>query len=345
MLLFPVRLKYPYLKPVWAMLVMLFVMAAVFPLEIAGFVEPERWGLMSRANEPWRLMTHMFLHGGFQHLLLNLTFFAVFGQIVNATLGSRLFVAVCLVCGLCSAALELLLDPRLASIPSIGFSGVLMGLVVLGCAWVPRIKVRFVFWFVFMLGFIEFSVWSLAATFLVLDVSAIVFTDWMKEGSAHWGHLGGVVGGLVCFAIVRAFRAAELRGFVVREPKTLLQWSILRRRKRLAPGGVCVLCLHCGFPHTVKERPGAGAELKCVSCGRKGTEFLEGDPSFLRRRRLCGWVLLGCLIAALAAGFLSQRAPHTNRQRAAPAAEHSTSSASAAPKSVSPSPAITPRVK
>ena len=319
MMFFPFRLRYTYLKPVYATITILFLMILVFILQLAGTIDHERWGLMNGVSQPERILMHSFLHGGVLHLLVNAAAFVVFAQIINAALGWALFLLVCTACATTSAALELLLDHRLYLIPSIGMSGVIGGLVVLSCFWLPRVKVTFVFWFVLMFGFIDFAIWGVAGTWVLTDAFRVLFTNWEGQGVAYWGHLGGFAGGFLCFLVCRAFGVAELTGFFVAPARKASRRRLFRRlqaaRKDTArpeAPAMTATCLRCGFPSLLKEPPGKKG-LRCRHCGQSSRQIRETstDPALRKSRLAFGFVLGGITAALFVVCWLVMRPPIT----------------------------------
>jgi len=306
MLFLPFRLKYAYRKPVYATLAILLLVLGAYVLQMAGVAQARRWGLMTGQGQVERLVTHAFLHGGLLHLIANVCCFLVFAQVVNAAVGSGLFLAACALSCFSSAALELWLDPRLGTLPGLGLSGVIAGLVVIGSLWIPKVKVTFFFWFILMFGFVDFPVWSVAGTWVITDLYRVSFTDWKEQGTAYWGHVGGFAGGWIAYLVLRRFRVVELRGFLVapyRSKRRLPGLRKLRARKvegtgtpeEGAPPGAT--CLRCGFTMLLKEPPGDKA-LRCPVCGQQSGAAPPDDTGLRRRKIACGAVL-GVLALAL----------------------------------------------
>lgn len=298
-MIFPFGLRYAYFKPVHATLVLLLLCSAVYALELFGVADPDRWGLMREGGQPERLVTHAFLHGPPWHLVLNMLALIVFGQLVNAAVGSGLFLLVCAVVTFSSSALELALDERLIVIPSVGFSGILSGLALIGCLWLPRVKIRFIVWYLFMFGFAEFTAWSVGATWLASDLFMTLFTDWRAERTAYLGHLGGFGGGLICFLVMRHFRVAELTGFLVETLTDKTRKRFIRRLRFLKSSAPeadetsyrISTCLRCGHEALLME-PMGDKPLKCLGCGRASREVRSReDAGFKVRRRRCAAAL------------------------------------------------------
>ena len=97
-------------------------------------------------GQPWRLLTNIFLHGGFNHLFLNMLMLMVCGPVVERKFGRINFVVIYVVSGLLASLTSALwyaqhqvlqpnLDlfglgfaPQLQTVVSVGASGALMGM-------------------------------------------------------------------------------------------------------------------------------------------------------------------------------------------------------------------------
>ena len=58
--------------------------------------------------QPWQLVTHMFLHGGFSHIFFNMLALWMFGAVLENVWGSKRFLVFYLICGLGAALMHLL---------------------------------------------------------------------------------------------------------------------------------------------------------------------------------------------------------------------------------------------
>jgi membrane associated rhomboid family serine protease len=156
------------------------------------------------------ILTSMFLHGGFLHLLGNLWFLWIFGPSIESALGSRRFVALYLVSGIAAALAQAALHP-LAHIPMLGASGAISGVLAAYVSLFPRRRID-TFAFVFVL--------PIPALFIVLEWFAINLLRGIGSlnhtggGVAWWAHIGGFLAGLV---LVRMLFPAALPRPVPRE--------------------------------------------------------------------------------------------------------------------------------
>ena len=74
------------------------------------------------------LITHMFLHGGWFHIIGNMWFLWVFGDNVEDAMGSARFIAFYLLSGLAAAAAQIISEPS-AAVPMVGASGAIGGVM------------------------------------------------------------------------------------------------------------------------------------------------------------------------------------------------------------------------
>ena len=171
------------------------------------------YGVVPADFRPPTLVTSMFLHGSWLHVIGNMWYLWIFGDNVEDRLGHGRFVAFYLLCGIAAAFGQILSDP-LSRLPTIGASGAIAG--VLGAYFVlyPRSRVLtlvplFIFWelieipAIFLLGF-----WFLMQLF---SAGAIAVTSSAGGGGiAFTAHVAGFVAGA---AGVFVFRRRERAGW------------------------------------------------------------------------------------------------------------------------------------
>ena len=162
------------------------------------------------ATDPGRqtehLITSMFLHGSWMHLLGNMWFLWLFGNNVEDSMGRLPFLIFYLICGLAAAMGQVLTSPN-SAIPMVGASGAISG--VMGAYLVLYPKVRVFAWVI--LGFFVTSValpaWMmLGYWFLIQFVSGLAAFGGDVGGVAFWAHVGGFVAGVV---LVKIFARAD----------------------------------------------------------------------------------------------------------------------------------------
>ncbi len=140
------------------------------------------------------ILTSMFLHAGWMHLLGNVWFLWVFGPSVEEALGPRRFAALYAVAGVAAALAQAALDP-LSRVPMIGASGAIGGVLAAYVSLHPLRRIETLA-FVFLV--------PIPALFFVLEWFAINLLNGVASvsggGVAWWAHIGGFLAGL---ALVR----------------------------------------------------------------------------------------------------------------------------------------------
>ena len=150
---------------------------AMFPPESPLF----RW---------WQIITHMFMHGGFWHILFNMYTLFLFGMVVERTIGTKKFLVYYFLCGLGAAALHIgvqSLSGASLYVPTLGASGAVYGVLLAYAYLFPDSKLTMLFPPV-----------TLSAKWMVLiflGIELITGITGTAEGVAHFAHLGGALMG------------------------------------------------------------------------------------------------------------------------------------------------------
>ncbi|MEI7766905.1 MAG: rhomboid family intramembrane serine protease [Phycisphaerae bacterium] len=148
---------------------------------------------------PLGLFTHVFVHGGLDHLLGNMLFLFVFGNAVNAKVGHwqylTLYMAAGIVAGLSwvifgSSELTYLGS---ADIPAVGASGAIMGIVGMFLILYPLNDVCFFYVFILQFGTVRISARWVIALYLIFDIWGLLQAD---NNIAYQAHVGGALFGL-----------------------------------------------------------------------------------------------------------------------------------------------------
>ena len=175
-----------------------------------------------RAPADWSTtLTHMFLHGGWFHLLGNLWFLWIFGNNVEDSMGHLRFLVFYVVCGLAAAGAQVVSQPE-STIPMVGASGAIGGVMGAYIVLYPRVRVHMVIIIVFIVRRVVVpAVFMLGYWFFLQLVGGAMAAGRPGGGVAFWAHVGGFAAGAV---LVFVFRDPAL---VRRHPYT--GWSPRRR--------------------------------------------------------------------------------------------------------------------
>lgn len=182
---------------VWAN-VAAFVLQLALPSITRGYAFVPRTLEFDPAFSFLTILTSMFLHAGFLHLLSNLWFLWIFGPSIEATLGSRRFASLYLASGIAAALAQTALGPS-ANIPMLGASGAISGVLAAYVSLFPRRRIDTLA-FIFVL--------PIPALFFVLEWFAMNLLSGLGSlagiggGVAWWAHIGGFLAGLVLVRVL-----------------------------------------------------------------------------------------------------------------------------------------------
>ena len=134
---------------------------------------------------PWTLVTYMFLHGGWSHLIFNMLVLFFFGPRVEERLGSRHFLGLYFTAGIVGALLSIPMGA-----PIVGASGGMYGVSLAFAYYWPRERIYI------------WGVLPVEARWLVVAMTVIAITQGFggRVGGtniAHLAHLGGYIGGFL----------------------------------------------------------------------------------------------------------------------------------------------------
>jgi membrane associated rhomboid family serine protease len=156
------------------------------------------------------IITSMFIHGGFLHIVGNMLYLWIFGNNIEDLLGPVKFLVFYLVCGIAAAAAHVLTNPG-SVVPTVGASGAVSG--VLGAYLVVHPRAR-VLTLVFLGIFVRLMLVP-AGVILVFWFVLQVFSGFGSLGTgaraagvAWFAHIGGFVAGI---ALVKVMAGRRVR--------------------------------------------------------------------------------------------------------------------------------------
>jgi len=155
--------------------------------------------LDGRANW-WTVLTSMFMHGGWFHLIGNMWFLSVFGDNVEDAMGSIRFVFFYVLSGIAAVAAQILSDPS-SVLPMVGASGAIGGVMGAYLVFYPRAPVHLLVLFGFIPARIVVPAFFMLGYWFLLQLIAGSL-DRGAGGVAFWAHVGGFAAG---FLLARVF--------------------------------------------------------------------------------------------------------------------------------------------
>jgi membrane associated rhomboid family serine protease len=144
------------------------------------------------------LITHMFLHAGWLHVLGNMLFLWVFGDNVEDILGHGKFLIFYLLCGVTAGLAQVAIDPG-SRIPMVGASGAIAGVMGAYLVKFPRSEVKMLTWFIFIFTF-DLPAWAMLIYWFAIQLfggyGSLADTS-QGGGTAFFAHIGGFVMGII----------------------------------------------------------------------------------------------------------------------------------------------------
>lgn len=160
------------------------------------------------ATSVWHtVISSMFMHGGWFHIIGNMWFLWIFGDNVEDSMGHGRFVVFYLLCGIAAAALQVATNVE-SPIPMVGASGAIGGVMGAYVLLYPRVHVHLLLVFGFYVTTIAVpAFFMLGYWFLVQVISGVSSLGGSGGGVAFWAHIGGFAAGAI---LVLLFRNPEL---------------------------------------------------------------------------------------------------------------------------------------
>jgi membrane associated rhomboid family serine protease len=160
------------------------------------------------------LITSMFLHGSWSHVLGNMWYLWIFGDNVEDRLGHGRFIIFYLLCGIVAALAQVAVDPS-STLPTIGASGAIAGVMGAYFVMYPRSRVLALVPLIIIWDIIELPAIVLLGLWFLLQLfngSTIAATAGTRGGVAFAAHVAGFVIGAIS---VFAFRKRRQRAWDV----------------------------------------------------------------------------------------------------------------------------------
>jgi membrane associated rhomboid family serine protease len=154
------------------------------------------------------LLTSMFMHAGWLHVIGNMWFLWIFGDNIEDYLGHFKYLIFYLLSGIGASVLHILLNAG-SGVPSIGASGAIAGVMGAYLILYPRARVLtlvpliifFTFWW--LPAWIFLGYWFLIQ-FLSGAATSIAYTSQTGGGIAFWAHVGGFAAGILMIKLLPA---------------------------------------------------------------------------------------------------------------------------------------------
>lgn len=164
--------------------------------------------LVDAAPKYWTVVTSMFMHGGWFHLIGNMLFMWVFGNNIEDAMGHGKFLVFYLVCGTAAAAAQTFISPH-SIVPMVGASGAISGVLGAYLLLYPRVRVHTLIVLPIYITTIALPAWVMLCYWAALQLLSGLgsLNELEKGGVAFFAHVGGFVAGLL---LVRLFASEDV---------------------------------------------------------------------------------------------------------------------------------------
>jgi membrane associated rhomboid family serine protease len=165
---------------------------------------------------PLTLLSSMFLHGGWMHLIGNMWFLWIFGDNVEDVLGRQNFILFYLGSGVAASIVHIALNAN-SPIPTLGASGAIAGVMGAYMLKFPKSRILTLLPLVIIFTTIEIPATIVLLYWFVIQLFSGTFSLGAASvggGTAWFAHVGGFLAGML---LIQIFRTKRERKFVYRQ--------------------------------------------------------------------------------------------------------------------------------
>jgi membrane associated rhomboid family serine protease len=150
--------------------------------------------------EPFTLLTYMFLHGGWLHLIGNMAFLWVFADNIEDAFGHFGFALFYILCGVGAASVHVMMVPD-SHQPLIGASGAMSGVLAAYLLLYPHARVWIL---LFMRIPLKIPAWIVLGGWIIFQFVSLGLEQPEEQAVAWWAHIGGFATGLLFTMLLRS---------------------------------------------------------------------------------------------------------------------------------------------
>jgi len=170
------------------------------------------------------VLTSMFLHGGWLHIIGNMWFLWLFGNNVEDTMGHIRYAIFYLLVGVAAAFAQVFSSPD-SPIPTVGASGAISGVMGAYLVLYPRVRIQTLFLIFFFIRIIPVPAWLILLYWFALQVLSGATGPHAGGGVAFWAHVGGFIAGVLLVKLFENPRLVEARKQAAQpQPPPELPW-------------------------------------------------------------------------------------------------------------------------
>ena len=181
-----------------------------------GFIPANFFNSNSIITSLFPMISSMFVHGGFAHIIGNMVYLWIFGDNVEDSMGRLKFIIFYLLCGAAGALLQGYVDPQ-SNIPMVGASGAIAGVLGAYLLLFPRANVRCLIFIIIIIQMIRVPAFVVLGIWIVGQFFNIPGSLESSGGTAYFAHIGGFLAGMI---LIPFFKKSNVRLFQRRVSKS-----------------------------------------------------------------------------------------------------------------------------
>jgi membrane associated rhomboid family serine protease len=170
------------------------------------------------------LITSMFMHGGWMHLIGNMLYLWILGDNVEDCMGHVRFLIFYLVCGVAAVFTHMMIDPA-STVPLVGASGAISGVMGAYLLLHPKAHINILIWIFIFVKIVPVPAWIALAFWIALQFVNATMTPSTGGGVAFWAHIGGAAAGMVLVPFFKRRNVPLLAGVGGRPLNPVEPWG------------------------------------------------------------------------------------------------------------------------
>lgn len=209
--MFPLRDTQPsYSKPIVTVaLIVINILVFLFEFSLDDYSKNAfigTFGLVPDRFHFANVLTSMFLHGGWMHVLGNMWFLWIFGDNIEDILGHGKYLLFYLLCGVGAAMTQVFFSPD-SRVPMVGASGAIAGVMGAYMVKFPYSRISTLIFLAFFITTVEVPAWVMLIYWffiqLISGVGSVGYSQVSQGGTAFLAHVGGFVAGIGLIYLMR----------------------------------------------------------------------------------------------------------------------------------------------
>jgi membrane associated rhomboid family serine protease len=209
--MFPLRDTQPsYSKPVvTVLLIVVNILVFLFEVSLDPYTRNAfiaTYGMVPDQFTFLSVLTSMFLHGGWMHVLGNMWFLWIFGDNIEDILGAAKYLAFYLLCGVTAALAQYLVNPY-SRVPTVGASGAIAGVMGAYLVKFPHSRIYSLVTIIFFFTTMDIPAWVMLIYWFAIQffsgVGSIGYSHVSEGGGvAFFAHVGGFLAGVALIKLM-----------------------------------------------------------------------------------------------------------------------------------------------